>query len=198
MNGTGNYVLPIANEKGQKASALLYCMDSNAYTSIDGLGTYDWFDISQVDWYRKESDLWSEKNNSSPLPALAFFHIPLPEYSKAWDIAEKQRIGVKSEAVCSPAFNSGMFAAMVHQGDVMGTFVGHDHINDYLVPFCGIALCYGRFSGGGDTYGDLMNGGRVIVLKADKRNFETWLRLRNGEVLYKTKFKHKQQDVFSK
>ena len=43
------------------------------------------------------------------------------------------------------ALNPGMFAAMAECGDVMGTFVGHDHDIDYVVAEKGIALGYGRF-----------------------------------------------------
>ena len=186
--GQGNYVLPILNKAGEKTSALLYCMDSNAYTPIEGIGDYGWFHLSQIDWYRQVSAEWTRKNESKPLPALAFFHIPLPEYKEAWEMKDKRLVGVKNEAVCSPVFNSGMFAAMLHQGDVMGTFVGHDHDNDFLAPYCGIALAYGRFSGGATIYGDLTNGARVIVLKEGKRRFTSWLRIRGGDKINTVKF----------
>lgn len=39
--------------------------------------------------------------------------------------------GSKFERVCCPEVNTGLFAAMLERGDVMGTFAGHDHINDY-------------------------------------------------------------------
>ncbi|MBI9063468.1 MAG: metallophosphoesterase family protein [Marinilabiliaceae bacterium] len=189
--GQGNYVLPILNKAGKKTSALLYCVDSNAYTPIEGIGDYGWFHLSQIDWYRQVSTEFTRKNDGKPLPALAFFHIPLPEYKDAWEMKDKRLVGVKNEAVCSPVFNSGMFAAMLHQGDVMGTFVGHDHDNDYLAPYCGIALAYGRFSGGATIYGDLTNGARVILLKEGKRRFTSWLRIRGGEKINTVKFNAK-------
>jgi len=51
-----------------------------------------------------------------------------------------------------------MFAAMKEAGDVMGTFVGHDHDNDYSVMWKGIVLAYGRFTGGNTEYNHLSNG----------------------------------------
>lgn len=48
------------------------------------------------------------------------------------------------EKACAPLLNTGMFAAMKEAGDVMGTFVGHDHDNDYSVMWHGILLAYGR------------------------------------------------------
>ena len=46
--------------------------------------------------------------------------------------------GTRMEKACAPAINTGMFAAMKEAGDVMGTFVGHDHDNDYSVMWKGI------------------------------------------------------------
>ncbi|RIJ50459.1 phosphohydrolase [Maribellus luteus] len=185
--GTGNYVLEIKG--GDKTTkALLYCMDSNAYSTVEGTGTYGWFTREQINWYTQKSNNFTEKNNGEAIPALAFFHIPLPEYTQAWSNGGMQPVGVKNEDVCSPSLNSGMFLAMLEQGDVMGTFVGHDHVNDYISSLYGIALAYGRFSGSGDTYGDLKNGARVIVLKEDKWEFDTWLRIRGGEKINETVF----------
>jgi hypothetical protein len=73
---------------------------------------------------------------------------------------------------------------MLECGDVMGIFVGHDHENDYIGSYHGIALAYGRFSGGRNTYGSLTRGARVIVLKENKREFDTWIREKGGNVLY--------------
>ena len=65
-----------------------------------------------------------------PLPALAFFHIPLSEYNEAASDENAILYGTRMEKACSAAINTGMFAAMKEAGDVMGTFVGHDHDND--------------------------------------------------------------------
>lgn len=79
-----------------------------------------------------------------------------------------------------------MFAAMKEAGDVMGTFVGHDHDNDYSVMWKGIVLAYGRFTGGNTEYNHLSNGARVIVLKEGERTFTSWIRLKGGELKDKT------------
>lgn len=185
--GTGNYVLEIKGSNNN-TKALLYCMDSNSYSTVEGAGTYGWFTREQINWYAQKSKNFTKRNKGKITPALAFFHIPLPEYTQAWSNGGMQPIGVKNEDVCSPLVNSGMYLAMLEHGDVMGTFVGHDHVNDYISSLNGIALAYGRFSGSGDTYGDLKNGARVIVLKEDKWEFETWLRLRGGEKINETAF----------
>ena len=189
IRGEGNFVLEVAGNKG-KAAALLYFMDSNAYNEINGQKGWDWFDFNQVDWYRKTSRAQTKKNQGKPYPALAFFHIPLQEYRLLFDtltinyfnrVKPLPLFGEHKERVCSGIINTGMFAAIVESGDVMGTFVGHDHSNNYIGCLDGIALAYGLFTGGNT----LKRGGRVIELKENQRSFDTWLRRADGEILYK-------------
>ena len=80
----------------------------------------------------------------------------------------------------SPSFNTGMFTAMMEAGDVMATFVGHDHDNDYTVMWHDILLGYGRYSGGNTVYNHLTHGARVIILKEGLREFDTYIREING------------------
>ena len=62
----------------------------------------------------------------------------------------------------------------------MGTFVGHDHNNDYVAYWFDILLAYGRYSGGNTVYNDLPNGARIIELKEGQRSFSTWIRTAQG------------------
>ena len=179
IKGATNYILPITGT-GNKTQALLYLLDSHGYNPMKGKvnSYYAWFDFSQISWYREQSAMYTQKNNGTPLPALAFFHIPFPEYSDLWVKDSARCIGIKKEPVASPKINSGMYTAMLECGDVMGTFVGHDHDNDYIGNFNGIALAYGRCTRGKNpyVYASLPQGGRVIVLKEGKREFDTWIR----------------------
>ena len=188
VSGYGNYVLEVKGADNKKVKAVLYCMDSQAYSSlkpvVDG---YGWFAFDQVDWYRRQSSKYTSGNGGTPLPALAFFHIPLPEYHEVAN-AGNRVTGAKLEEVCSPKVNSGMFLAMLEKGDVMGTFVGHDHVNDYILNHYGIALAYGRFSGSKNTYTSLKNGVRVIELTEGQRGFDTWIRLDDEIVINWVKF----------
>lgn len=180
ITGTTNFALEVGEGKKR---AILYFMDSNAYSTLKPkVEGYGWFDLSQVNWYKEQSKKFSDSNKGKPLPALAFFHIPLPEYNQVWNTEEIKKFGVKNEKVCCPDINTGMFAAMVEAGDVMGTFVGHDHVNDYIGVLFNIALAYGRCSGVENAYGDLPAGGRVIVLKEGKRKFDTWIHETGGNV----------------
>lgn len=177
LPGMGNYVVPVlASDGSDKVKGLLYCMDSNDYHNDPriepGPNTNIWLSSSQIDWYRQQSRSYTEANGGRPLPALAFFHIPLYEYNFVKD--KPETIGERDEYVFCPAINSGMFHAMFEMGDVMGTFVGHDHNNDYIGQHCGIALAYCK-AAGVDTYGDFAKGCRVIDMFEDGRYFDTWL-----------------------
>lgn len=171
-----------------KVPAVIYAMDSQAYSTNKRLKGYGWFDRNQIDWYAKTSAKFKAANQDSTLTALAFFHIPLPEYKLAFDNVKNKRTGVRYEAECAPDINTGMFAAMVQAGDVLGTFVGHDHVNDYLVDYYGIALAYGCWTGSENTYQRHKNGARIIELTEGKREFYTYIRESDGTLLYPTNY----------
>ncbi|MFA7692161.1 MAG: metallophosphoesterase family protein [Candidatus Hydrogenedentales bacterium] len=181
IDGVSNYILSVASSKdAAKPAALLYYIDSLSYMTYQGESKYNHIQPAQVEWYRNESTRLREANGGTALPALAFFHIPLPEYNQVWESGKS--IGVKQEDVCNSPVNSGLFDVMVEMGDVMGVFCGHDHTNDYIGELEGIYLAYGRGSGYG-TYGKegFSRGARVIELVEGERAFKTWLRLRTGE-----------------
>lgn len=175
ISGIGNYILEVQGSKENAAKALIYCFDSNAYPyekENPELGDYDWIKFDQIQWYREQSKIYTARNGSKPFPALAFFHIPLPEYNSIKIFAAT--VGDRDEEVCSPKINSGMYNAMLESGDVMGTFCGHDHNNNYIGTLNKIALAYGCKTGL-DSYGDLPKGGRVVVLYEGERKFDTWI-----------------------
>ena len=170
-------------------AALLYCMDSHDYSPIKELDGYAWFTHEQVGWFRARSAAYTAANGGKPLPALAFFHIALPEYVAAWRNPANTHIGRAAEDECPGELNTGMFAAMRESGDVMGIFVGHDHDIDYIVAEKGIALGYGRFSGDNTTYNNLRPGVRLLVLRAGERSFESWIHERDGRIVDHVEFR---------
>lgn len=183
LPGMSNYVLEVKASKGNKNAALLYCFDSHSYSDIEGFGSYGWIKPEQVRWYSETSALYTKKNNGKPYPSLAFFHIPIPEYNMAVKDEKSFMIGVRKEPACSPEINTGLFAAIIKSKDVMGTFVGHDHVNDYATIWKNIVLAYGRFSGSDNTYHEIPggSGARIIELVEGKRIFNTWIRLYNKQ-----------------
>jgi 3',5'-cyclic AMP phosphodiesterase CpdA len=187
VTGVTNFVLPVKSADGKKESAVLYVFDSNSYSTlpkkvVDG---YGWIALDQIDWYTKTSKEFTAKNGGQPLPSLAFFHIPLPEYHEAVLDEKAYLVGTRKEVACAPKINTGLGASMLQAGDVMGVFVGHDHVNDYVVNWRGILLGYGRYTGGSTVYHDIPqgNGARIIELTEGKRAFKTWERIAGGKII---------------
>lgn len=183
ISGVTNFILPVKSSDGKKNALILYCLDSHSYSSVKGTGGYDFLKTDQIDWYRKNSDKYTSANEGTPLPSLAFFHIPLPEYNQAAADENAILVGTRMEKACAPVLNTGMFAAMKQQKDVVAVFVGHDHDNDYVVSWKGILLGYGRYTGGNTVYNDLPNGARVIEMTEGEREVETWIRLKGGKII---------------
>jgi len=176
----GNYVLELKAHAEERTAAALYLLDSGGST-VHPVGGYDWITHGQIGWYKTEAERLAGKNGREPLPALAFFHIPLPEYHDMWNY--QTCYGENREGMACPRLNSGMFTAFMEAGDVKGVFVGHDHINDFWGELMGIRLYYGRATGY-NTYGQegFKRGGRIIRLTEDKPGFDSWLRLEDGTV----------------
>ncbi len=176
ISGSGNYILKVNGSKSKEPEAILYFLDSHSGLPKEkGLGSYDWIKSDQIQWYREQSQKLTQKNGGKPYPALAFFHIPLPEYNEVW--GKETTIGVKEEKVCSPDINSGMYNAFLESGDVMGMFVGHDHVNNYIGTLRNIAMVYGQATGR-ETYGDIGKGYRMIELYEGLRKFDTWIQIK--------------------
>ncbi|OEL19973.1 putative inactive purple acid phosphatase 29 [Dichanthelium oligosanthes] len=99
------------------------------------VGNHDQEDKVYMNYYPRQNE---------PAPGMAFFHIPLPEFSS---FTSNNFTGVKQEEISSPSINSGFFYTMLEAGDVKAAFVGHDHINDFCGKLNGIHLCYAGGSG---------------------------------------------------
>lgn len=173
ISGNGNYILPIQSSKSNKTEALCYIFDSHSsFKPRTNLGDYEWIDFSQIGWYREQSATFTRQNGGKPLPAVAFFHIPFPEFKEI--IGKSTTYGIQNESVCSPDINSGLYTAMLECKDVMGVFVGHEHNNNYIGCLRGICLAYGQVTGR-QCYGDIGRGARVIELHEGQRKFDSWI-----------------------
>lgn len=177
ISGSGNYVLPILASGNDGVAALLYCLDTHNRPSAHKYGHYDWVHFDQVEWYREQSRRYSAGHGGAPLPALAYFHIPIKEYEEVH--RKEDKFGTAREGIASSNINSGVFASFIEMGDVMGAFVGHDHDNDYIGMHYDIALAFGRTTGI-DAYGELERGSRIVVLHEGERRFDTWIRTPSG------------------
>jgi 3',5'-cyclic AMP phosphodiesterase CpdA len=177
--GEGNDAFVVYDHTGQLPRNVIYTFDSHAYPQQEGFGTYDWIKFDQIAWYRNVRDAHRDEAGR-PLPSLAFFHIPLPEYAAPVD--STCRFGNMLEPVCAPVLNSGVLCNFLEQGDVIGVFVGHDHNNDYLLNLDNkIALAYGRKTGYPSAYEELLErGARMIILQEDSRSFDTYITAPSG------------------
>jgi len=177
-----------------KGAFYVFCLDSHSYATVGGKECYDWFSQDQINWLRNCCTSRTDTNGEVS-PSLAFFHIPLCEYIDAWARKEDPRegnaagapcFGMRGENICCPGVNSGMFAAMSDTKSVIGCSVGHDHDNDFIALYKGIALCFGRFSGAGSVYNHLPHGARVFMVREGERGFETWIRELGGRIVRHT------------
>ena len=181
-------VIRVLGSDSDQTKAALYIFDSNSYSTFNDVSGYGWIKPEQINAYTDLSKQLTAENNGEPLPALAFFHIPLPEYEQAFNNKKNSPVGERLEKECPAAINTGLYAAMKINGDVFGTFCGHDHNNDYLADMNGIAMAYGRFTGSKNTYTDTENGARIITLKEDRRQFDTKVMLRSGKIIGETTY----------
>ena len=170
--GGGTCEIEILGSDGRPAS-VIYSIDSNDYQPDKLLGHYDWIRFDQLQWYRDTSRKYTEANGGTPLPSLAFFHIPLQEYAQV--VEDPKTYGARHEGAGAPSdMNSGAYTSFAEMGDIMGTFTGHDHDNDFVGILRGIALGFGRCTGA-EAYGELPRGGRVIDLTEGQRKFDTYI-----------------------
>ena len=183
--GDSNDLITITSADGT-AKYVLDLFDSGGNTENEDLKGYDYIHHSQIEWYRHHAEAFTKQNNGKPVPALAFFHIPVPEFTYAlrWETNRRFK-GNLGEEPCPPKVNSGLFLSMKEMGDVKAIICGHDHNNDYAMLWRGMFLMYGRFSGCDDAgvYNDLTpNGGRVFELTEGEEGFHSWIRLYGGEI----------------
>ena len=148
------------NDENEKPAVNIWMFDSG---DSDCLGVKGWGCVNpdQVEWYRTKS-IELEKKYGAKLPAIAYLHIPMPEYMNVWTYFDCK--GRRQEHICCASVNTGLFAALKERGEVLSTHVGHDHNNDYAGSYSNITLCYGRKTGYGG-YGPpngWLRGARVI------------------------------------
>ncbi len=182
ITGVTNFAIPLYQSSSERIMTVLYGLDSNR----------DTVEADQVEWYTQKSKEYTQKNKGIPVPSLAFFHIPVPEFKDAIIDLNARFYGTRKEHVCCSDRNTGLFSAFKENRDVMAAIVGHDHLNDYVVCWKEIMLCYGRVSGSKKTthynHPDGGSGARVIELTEGERGFRSWIRLRIGEKIKPFKY----------
>lgn len=174
LPGAGNYTLPIHASASDKIAALCYVFDSPEEKPTRETAEHiEWIDPRIVRWYEAQSDSFTAQHGGKPYPALAFIHIPLPEFKKA-AVGKTYGVAAERQNPIPTSKPSNLFRAFQQKGDIMAVFAGHEHNNNYMGCFEDIALAYGQTSGR-QVYGDLGAGARVIELHEGKQTFDSWI-----------------------
>lgn len=170
IGGVGNYVINIM-ENGKIYKSLIM-MDSHASRYYEDIkeNKYDFIYDSQMDWYKWLIDGMTKQNGGELVDTLLFIHIPLNEYSDAyneWEAAGFDAnigFGEKNEETGSSYVNSGMFGVIKQLGSTKYVFAAHDHVNNYSVDYQGIRLTYTLKTGDRCYAKEGLNGGTRITL----------------------------------
>ncbi len=102
-------------------------------------------------------------------PAFAVFHIPLMQHSQLWEEGKGQ--GVKLEP-CGFGVENGATLKQLQTLNVRACIAGHDHVNDYSVPWENIELIYGRATGhAGYGHERVPKGGKLYILNAENGQY---------------------------
>lgn len=142
---------------------LIYMFDTHSRAKEGG---YSGVNKEQIEWYRSIRDSYD-----TPVPSLVFQHIPTPEY---FDVIKKVRRFTKGavraygdhknefytldphncglrdfmkESPAAPYINIGQTDALLEKGEVLGLYVGHDHINSFVSNYKGLDLGYTQGAG---------------------------------------------------
>lgn len=190
--GVGTYNLPIMSSDGSKIAFNIWMTDSGTYNSENDLGGYACTTKEQIAWYVEKSNELKAQNGGVPVPSINFQHIIVPEIYDALVECEEGTPnsiqsgnkfltlpegsnGVLHEAPCPPNYSNGQFQAFEQQGDVIATVSGHDHVNNFVVPYQGIDII-NTPGVGFSSYNDETVGSRVFVIdENDPENYETYV-----------------------
>lgn len=121
---------------------------------------------AQIEWLGEQA----EKDGRAGVDCLALtmVHIPVIQFETMRAAGASQ--GNFGEKVCFETDTGNTFEALLKHGRVRAVFSGHDHANDYVGPWKGIELVYGRVSGW-SGYGTLPRGGRLIEVDLDRQTY---------------------------
>ena len=193
--------LPIKSTDGKSTAFNVYVFDSNNKAPDGVITGYEGVRANQVEWYKAKSNELKVANGGKVVPSLVFQHVPMKEIyqfldevpftddlsdavfnideNKWYVLNDKVTSGVLGEVPCSEAQDStgGQYDAMIAQGDIVGAFFAHDHVNNFMgVTEEGMTMGYNGGTGF-STYG---RGGdrsaRMFVInEKDPANYDTYL-----------------------
>lgn len=216
--GVSNYFLPLyhhhhrqttdeaqARDDLESVAAFLWFFDSRGGKAFQRVGedgekvqVPGVVDPAVTEWFTRTSQKMNgnqtqRNGQKTPMPSLAFVHIPISamrtfQASPAGVDAHREP-GINDDIpLDSQTGDSDFLDALLNEG-VLAVFSGHDHGNDWCMPYRDAAsertggslfACFGRHTGYGG-YGHWMRGSRQVLLREDGE-LETWVRLEDGDV----------------
>ena len=197
IHGFSNHVLPIYYSEGSDKIALnLFGLDAGR--DISAMNTdynlrkdiieylsepvvlrarrrFDIVRFDQIMWYWHVSEAIEKLNG--PTPALMMTHSGLGETKILEEFPENLGVvGEFGEEVKVGAINSGLFAAGLQRGDIIGFYYGHNHINIAEGSYCGIRFgyvgsigynAYGMKRAMSDREKNRLRGARLLTINRD-------------------------------
>lgn len=157
-NSYGNYYYNV--KKDDNIVFSLFFMDS----------AQDGFRAEHVAWYENAVNSITAENGGTVVPSFAFFHIPTIETKYAYDAYKLDSSigsGEVHEEICYQSTNVGFFDKVVELGSTKALIYGHDHVNNMIVDWQGVKLCYGLKTGRTIYYRPGMLGGNLYTVNAD-------------------------------
>lgn len=173
----GTYNTVIYGKDGLSPMLNIYMMDSQHW---NGTGWTSGVTPEQVEWYIQKSNSLKEMNGGEIIPSLLFQHIPVKEifkllkevpagtdgavkslFSNQYYVLDENAVWIGDRNIMreapgceNPGKVTGQYEAWLQQGDIIGAYFGHEHINTFVGKTQdGIILGYnGGF--GFATYGD--------------------------------------------
>lgn len=167
INGVGNYVINLINEKQTKIVYSLIFMDSNTYRDYDSIHGWDYIYPDQIAWYEESIKSVTRQNHDVAVPSLVFFHIPLMEFETAKALQLENGDlgwGELREEMGAPLENTGLFVKLKELDSCIGVICGHAHINNCDLLYENIHLVCGLKSSRCSYYNEDMLGCTVFTL----------------------------------
>lgn len=177
MQGRTNWAINI--EKNDEIVWQVIGIDSNSYMADGLLYQYDYIHDDQVSWFQSVAE--------EGVPSIGFLHIPLWEYAYAYEENPEGIIGELREPDSAtpglveecgevPFYPSSVHSAFFEaakDAGMRGIFAGHDHSNDWVGMYEGVALGYGVKCGrelyyGVSEHGYDLTGAALYTLGTDE------------------------------
>lgn len=173
VHGEGNHVINVKDTRGiVTESIVMIDSNAYTEDDVLGLGwDYDRIRDDQVAWYRGVVEQYTRDNEAAYATlsdtdkaeytelvprGLMFFHIPIREVKYAYDeyvaagrentenvIHKGGNDGESGEVVFAPDDDEELFETILELGSTKALFFGHDHLNNFVIEYKGVALSYG-------------------------------------------------------